>query len=672
MKAIKKLLFAVAISLLCAAAQAQDTAQQFKVSPQYPVGGGEVTITYDNSLTTLADSRAITGVIYICDGTKWTVDDLDLTFADGVWNASYTLPENSVLAACKFYGDEGEWDSGSGALASYGMFVYGMNGDRPFRKPATWMQRSLLFSRSLDRFTIPGYLRDEYKVDDKDTYETMRWETVTNPQMAETMVYYAALLLNSYEPGQHDENFRNDIDALLKFEGAKEINLIHAAEIARTILKDDEKARQVDAVVLERFPDGLLARDGEIRRIFGEKDPEARFARLEKFVERFPPQNFTKPQTPADEIFYYRLYWTVLRDLPEKTYNLGVLAKYLPLMTCPDIAETYYRGIFLPYDKGLKSAAELRPYSDAVYAELIKRIDGHEDLYYRPGQGRYSPRQWREMTLNNYGPYILGHAHILMDTGDPGLALEVLEPLRPVLKGKVSVFNDTYARLLVINSYDGLVVPFIEECILVDAATPEMLEILRTNFMKKNPNGDFDGYLNGLRSQDHIAEMERKLLSQLVDETVDLPTMESIRGGMVDLGELKGKVVFLDFWATWCAPCIAAMPGVKMAQDRYVDNPDVAFYFVDTMERGASPEEIKEYIPGMLEKKGFQDFHVLYDFDGKGYGAFSKKFQMSGVPQKVIIDQKGNVRWVSSGYFGNPLELANEIEFIVDYLLDEE
>lgn len=668
---MKKIFLTFAVSLLCATAHAQDTASPFTVSPLYPTGGGEVTLTYDNSLTPLAYSKTVTGVIYICDGEDWTVDDLDLTFADGLWRTSYTLPENSVIAACKFYGEDGEWDSGSAALQAYGMFVYGMNGDRPFRKPATWMQRSLLFSRSLDKYAIPGYLRDEYKIDDKDTYETMRWEAMTFPQMAESMIYYAALLQNSYEPGQHNETLRNDIDALLEYRETKEINLIRAAEIARTMLKDEDKARQLETIALERFPDGLLARDGEIRRIFNEKDREVRLASLEEFVERFPPQNFTKPQTRADEIFYSRLYWTVLRDMTERADFLDILKKYLPMMTYPDVAETYYRGVFLPYDKRVKTAAEIRPLADAVYAELIKRIDGGEDLFYQPGNARYSPRQWRETMMYNDGKIILGHARILMETGEQALALEVLEPLRPILDGKISVFNDVYTQLLVLNGYNSLVVPFIEECVLVDAATPEMLETLRADFAKKNPNGDFDRYLNGLRSKEYVTEMEQKLLNQLVSERVDLPVLESNRGGMVDLGELKGKVVFLDFWATWCAPCIAAMPGVKMAQDRYADNPDVAFYFVDTMERGASPEEIREGVPKVLEAKGFQDFHVLYDFTGHGYSAFSRKFRMNGIPQKVIIDQQGNVRWVSGGYFGNPLELANEIGFIIDHLINE-
>lgn len=665
---MKRIFLLAAMWLMGMAAYAQDAVQPFKVAPQYPTGGGEVTITYDNSLTSLADSKAVTGVIYFCDGEEWTVDDLDLKLADGLWTATYTVPENSVLFACKFYGEDGGWDSGSAALNSYGMFVYGMNGDQPFRKPGTWMQRSLLFSRSLDKYAIPGYLKDDQKIGDKETYETIRWEATSFPQSAETLIYYVHKLMNSYEPGQHNEELAADIDAMLAYEGAKEINLIRMAELSRTILNDEEKAKHIEASILWRYPNGLLARDGEIRKIFTEPDKNLAFRYLEEFAVRFPPQNFTKPQTRADEIYYYRLYWTVLRDLPEKAYNLDVLNKFLPLMTYPDVAETYYRGINLPYDKQVKTAAEVRPYADAIYAELIRRIYGKEDLYYRGGSDRYSPRQWRGMQLYNDGKNILTQAMILRDTGSPEQALEVLEQLKPVLEGKISVFNDTYAQLLAINGYNNLVVPFIEECIRVDAATPGMLETLRADFAKKNPAGDFNTYLAGLRSDEYVKHMEEKLMSQIVREKVDLPSMESIRGGIVDLEKLKGKVIFLDFWATWCAPCMAAMPGVKMAMDKYTDNPNVAFFFVDTMERGGDP---REYVPQVMEMKGYTDFNVLYDLKGDGYGAFSKKFGMSGIPQKIIIDQEGYVRWVSGGYFGNPLELANEISFIVNYLLSE-
>ena len=63
----------------------------------------------------------------------------------------------------------------------------------------------------------------------------------------------------------------------------------------------------------------------------------------------------------------------------------------------------------------------------------------------------------------------------------------------------MSDFNETYAQLLAANGYDQLVIPFLESSIANDAATPEMIATLEKHFRKKNPSGDFEVYLNGLR-----------------------------------------------------------------------------------------------------------------------------------------------------------------------------
>jgi len=52
-------------------------------------------------------------------------------------------------------------------------------------------------------------------------------------------------------------------------------------------------------------------------------------------------------------------------------------------------------------------------------------------------------------------------------------------------------------------------------------------------------------------------------------------------GNTIDLGDLKGKVIFLNFWATWCPPCQAEMPSVNQLYEQFKNNKDVVFLFVD-------------------------------------------------------------------------------------------
>src|SRR5690606_36665457 len=60
--------------------------------------------------------------------------------------------------------------------------------------------------------------------------------------------------------------------------------------------------------------------------------------------------------------------------------------------------------------------------------------------------------------------------------------------------------------------------------------------------------------------------------------------LENLEGKPVDLARFAGKkIVILDFWATWCGPCIAAMPEVKATADKFADK-DVVVYFVNLHE----------------------------------------------------------------------------------------
>lgn len=106
-------------------------------------------------------------------------------------------------------------------------------------------------------------------------------------------------------------------------------------------------------------------------------------------------------------------------------------------------------------------------------------------------------------------------------------------------------------------------------------------------------------------------------------------TLSDLNGNKVTLSSQKGKVVFLDFWATWCPPCRASIPEVEKLYEKY-ESKNVAFFGVNVEN---DPSAVKDFVA----KKGIK-YTVLLGDD-----KVSRAYEIHGIPTFYIIDQKGNI-----------------------------
>lgn len=126
-------------------------------------------------------------------------------------------------------------------------------------------------------------------------------------------------------------------------------------------------------------------------------------------------------------------------------------------------------------------------------------------------------------------------------------------------------------------------------------------------------------------------------------------------GETVSLEVLGGKVLLLDFWATWCGPCKEALPHIAEISRTYKDQ-NVLAISIDLKE---DEETVRKFA-----KNNQMDWIVIIDRDG----SVAKKYEVTAIPTLFLVDQNGVVRYAHVGFFK---ELKDELSRRISELLKE-
>jgi len=146
---------------------------------------------------------------------------------------------------------------------------------------------------------------------------------------------------------------------------------------------------------------------------------------------------------------------------------------------------------------------------------------------------------------------------------------------------------------------------------------------------------------------DIIDKQERKTLS----ETDYNWLLKDMNGQTISLKEMKGKTIFINFWATWCPPCIAEMPSIQQLYRQFENNPQVAFLLVSN----EKPEKISRF----MQK---------HQFSLPIYSAMARSpqiFASASIPVSFIVSPAGEIvvkKTGSAKWHGNKMiDLINEL-----------
>jgi len=113
--------------------------------------------------------------------------------------------------------------------------------------------------------------------------------------------------------------------------------------------------------------------------------------------------------------------------------------------------------------------------------------------------------------------------------------------------------------------------------------------------------------------------------------------LKDLDGKNVALSDFRGKVVFVDFFATWCPPCRQSIPAVESLYNKYKDNPNVVFLGINV---GEDEQKVKDFIKesGITYKVLLGDKNVM------------ASYKIRSIPSFFVIDARGNISNKHVGY----------------------
>src|SRR5215471_21388489 len=137
-----------------------------------------------------------------------------------------------------------------------------------------------------------------------------------------------------------------------------------------------------------------------------------------------------------------------------------------------------------------------------------------------------------------------------------------------------------------------------------------------------------------------IPGLATRIATREMSAAAPLFSISRLDGTVVNSTEFRGRVVVLDYWATWCPACRREMPELERLYQRYRGNSRVSFWAVDVQGNGETPEKAKAF----MQNGGYTLPIAL------GSEKSSEQVNPEGFPSLVILDAAGRVRLIHTGY----------------------
>ncbi|MDR6785467.1 peroxiredoxin [Pedobacter africanus] len=439
-----------------------------------------------------------------------------------------------------------------------------------------------------------------------------------------------------------------NISRLLAIQPEAEKNLAVVHNLYGT-LKQKAKSDTLKNRIITRFPKGSLAFGSALNELYSEKSATVTEQKLNELIQKFDLDLNKKSDQDKVAMIFQKLAGQYAR---EKNYDKFKI--YADKISNKIALAGLYNSVAWP----LAEKNEQSSFAADLSKKSLDLIDAAKK---EPVPEFYPSREEYFKGLNrSYAMYADTYALLLHNLGKNAEAVVYQEKAMPF---NDAAGNERYVTYLDLSGSKDKAFTMAESFLKAGKGTDKMKERFRVLYENKKLKLPFETFIAGVEKEAMVKERE-EWSKKMINEPAPDFSLVNLKGETVRLSALKGKVVIVDYWATWCGPCVASFPGMQKAVTKYADNPNVVFLFVNTWQTEDNREKlVKDFI---AEKK--VTFNVLFDTKNKQDPSkfdIVSAYKVDGIPTKFIIGPDGNIRFKSVGFSGSADAVVKELDTMI-------
>ncbi len=625
----KSLLLVCSILLLLVIGCSEQFSGKFSYEPEKPQLTDEITVKYDPTGTLLESSEQVSMLAYQFTGPNFpTVKEIAMEKKRKGWIGSFS-PDDSAVVIFVNFADDKTVDNND--KQGYQISLFNAEGD--LLDGAHGALAFVCFSGA-----YPVRINRDLEMA-MDHYEKA---VAKNPDSKNDLLFIYWNALQQLDKQNGVEKVKVDLDSIASQENLSLDEMKLLADWYSRVGENEKAEKYAERVV--------------------KAEPKGEFAQNQRFSE------FQKIQNPDERVDFYLEFKKEFPESKQLDYMASVIVRDFTVSKQYDKAEEFIEDhVSDPGASMLNSVAwdlAEKGMNLETAAKLAKkgveagRNDLEAPLSEKPSF--LTEKQWRQNQQSTLGYVLDTYAYILYQMDKKEEALPYYKEAVDLMNKKNTDVNERYAQALLETGNYESALEFAETLLKDGQKSAEIENIYRESYTAVNRSEeDVDEFLDKLR-EEGIKKLKAEIEKEMLNKPAPAFSLEDMEGQTVSLADLKGKIVIIDFWATWCGPCIKSFPGMQKAVDKFKDDDTVKFLFINTWERG---DNVKAKVAEFINKNDYT-FHVLFDSENK----VVTDYGVEGIPTKFIIDKKGQIRFESVGFGGDEQKLVDELSLMIDML----